>query len=232
MFKATTNSQTPPPLRGRFRLLFHMNPAQSEPRFPSRVPANSKLTRRLRFLLEADKLRRVERQTFLSDGSRHENSAEHSWHLALALLLFSDAARESGVDLERAIQLALLHDLVEIHAGDTFVYAEQEGRVERERQGARRLFSELPDEQNEEFQALWEEYEAKQTPEARFVAAFDRLCPMLLNFATDGRAWRAHGVSIEQVRVRVLPDLDALPELRAWANAMLEEAVELGFLKA
>ncbi len=212
-----------------------MNPTGNEPLFPSRPPANSKLTRRLRFLLEADKLRKIERQTFLSDGSRHENSAEHSWHLALSLLLFFDAARESNVNLERAIQLALVHDLVEIYAGDTFVYADetaQSERVERERIAAKRLFGELPGEQNREFEELWEEYEAGQTPEARFVAAFDRLCPMLLNFATQGRAWRKHDVSLEQVRERVLPDLEAVPELKAWAELMLEEAVELGFLRA
>lgn len=207
-----------------------MNPTQHEPRFPS-AKGSAKLTRRLRFLLEADKLRRVERQTFLSDGSRHENSAEHSWHLALALLLFSDAARESKVDLERAVQMALVHDLVEIHAGDTFVYADQGDRVERERAAAIRLFGMLDEELNAEFHALWEEYELRQSPEARFVAAFDRLCPMLLNFATDGKAWRAHDVSIDQVRARVLPDLESVPELHAWADQMLEEAVELGFLK-
>lgn len=208
-----------------------MNPTENAPLFPSRPLANSKLTRRLRFLLEADKLRRVERQTFLSDSSRHENSAEHSWHLALALLLFSDAASASNVNLERAVQIALVHDLVEIHAGDTFIYADQSDRVEREQAAATRLFGMLDDEQNREFRALWEEYEDKQTPEARFVAAFDRLCPMLLNFATQGRAWRAHGVSIHQVRERVLPDLDAIPELKQWASEMLEEAVELGFLE-
>jgi putative hydrolase of HD superfamily len=211
-----------------------MNPTDNAPLFPLRPPANSTLTRRLRFLLEADKLRGVERQTFLSDGSRHENSAEHSWHLALAIVLFSDAARESNVDLERAVQLALVHDLVEIYAGDTFVYADdaaQQARIERERVAAKRLFGELPGEQGREFEDLWQEYEAKQTPEARFVAAFDRLCPMLLNFATQGRAWRKHEVSIAQVRERVLPDLEAVPELKAWAELMLDEAVELGFLR-
>lgn len=211
-----------------------MNSTESEPLFPSRPPANSKLTRRLRFLLEADKLRRVERQTYISDGSRRENSAEHSWHLALALLLFSDAAREAGVDLERALQLALVHDLVEIYAGDTFVYADeaaQTARVEREKLAAKRLFGELPDEQNREFEDLWEEYETKESPEARFVAAFDRMCPMLLNFASGGRSWRKHGVSIAQVRERILPDLAIVPGLQPWAEALLEEAVELGFLK-
>ncbi len=207
-----------------------MNPVELTPRFPS-TRSNSKITRRLRFLIEADKLRRVERQTFIGDGSRHENSAEHSWHLSLALLLFSDAASATQVNLERAVQLALVHDLVEIHAGDTFVYAEQGDRVERERAAATKLFGMLDVEQNAEFRALWEEYEAKQTPEARFVAAFDRLCPMLLNFATGGRAWKAHGVSIEQVRSRVLPDLESVPQLHLWANEMLEEAVELGFLR-
>ena len=90
----------------------------------------------------------------------------------------------------------------------------------------------LDDEQNAQFRGLWEEYEAKETPEARFVAAFDRLCPMLLNFATGGRAWIKHGVSVDQVRSRVLPDLEVVPQLWAWANEMLEEAVELGFLKS
>ena len=207
-----------------------MNSTKEEPLFPS-TQSNAKITRRLRFLLEADKLRRVERQTFLSDGSRHENSAEHSWHLSLALLLFSDAASATNVNLERAVQLALVHDLVEIHAGDTFVYAEQGDRVERERAAATQLFGMLDAEQNAEFRALWEEFELKETPEARFVAAFDRLCPMLLNFATSGRAWKAHGVSIEQVRSRVLPDLESVPELYLWVSEMLEEAVELGFLR-
>lgn len=207
-----------------------MNPVELTPRFPS-TRSNSKITRRLRFLIEADKLRRVERQTFIGDGSRHENSAEHSWHLSLALLLFSDAASATQVNLERAVQLALVHDLVEIHAGDTFVYAEQGDRVERERAAATKLFGMLDVEQNAEFRALWEEYEAKQTPEARFVAAFDRLCPMLLNFATGGRSWITHGVTVAQVRERVLPDLESVPELYLWVSEMLEEAVELGFLK-
>ncbi|BCM88540.1 hypothetical protein IAD21_00373 [Abditibacteriota bacterium] len=210
-----------------------MNEEKSEPLFPS-AKASAKLTRRLRFLLEADKLRRIERQTFISDSSRRENSAEHSWHLALALLLFSDAAQAINVNLERAIQIALVHDLVEIYAGDTFVYADdaaQISRLEDERAAATRLFGMLDDEQNAEFRALWEEYEFKTSPEARFVATFDRLCPMLLNFATQGRAWRKHGVSVGQVRERTLPDLESVPELHAWADEMLNEAVELGFLK-
>ena len=210
-----------------------MNPNDTTRSFPA-TPADAKLTRRLRFLLEADKLRRVERQTYLSDGSRRENSAEHSWHLALALLLFSDAASAAGVNWERAVQMALVHDLVEIDAGDTFAYADeaaQKGRVERERAAATRLFGMLGDTEGGEFRALWEEYEAKATPEARFVAAFDRMCPMLLNFATQGRAWRGHGVTIGQVKERILPDLAAIPGLKEWADAMLEEAVELGYLK-
>ena len=204
-----------------------------QPLFPS-AKASPKLTRRLRFLLEADKLRRIERQTYLSDRSRRENSAEHSWHLALAIVLFSDAAHATGVNLERAIQIALVHDLVEIYAGDTFVYADmqaQEARIERELSAATQLFGMLDDEQGAEFRALWEEYEFKTSPEARFVAAFDRLCPMLLNFASGGSSWRPNGVTIGQVRQRVLPELEVIPELHAWAGELLEEAIELGFLK-
>ncbi len=208
-------------------------PAESEPLFPS-AKASAKLTRRLRFLLEADKLRMVERQTYLSDGSRRENSAEHSWHLALAILLFSDAAGAVKVNLERAVQIALVHDLVEIYAGDTFVYADeaaQISRLEAEKAAATRLFGMLDDEQNAQFRALWEEYEFQTSPEARFVATFDRICPMLLNFASGGQSWRKHGVTIGQVRARVLPDIASVPELYAWAEQVLEEAVELGFLK-
>lgn len=210
-----------------------MNEPESQILFPS-AQASAKLTRRLRFLLEADKLRNIERQTFLSDGSRRENSAEHSWHLALALVLFSDAAHAAGISLERALQIALVHDLVEIYAGDTFVYADeaaQLSRIEGEQLAATRLFGMLDDEENAQFRALWEEYEFQTTPEAHFVAVFDRLCPMLLNFASGGRSWRAHGVTVAQVRARVMPEIKTIPELYAWADQVLEEAVQLGFLQ-
>ncbi|RYX86739.1 HD domain-containing protein [bacterium] len=210
-----------------------MNEGISDTPFPS-AKASAKLTRRLRFLLEADKLRLIERQTYIGDNSRRENSAEHSWHLALSLLLFSDAAHAANVNLERAIQIALVHDLVEIYAGDTFVYADaalQLSRIESERAAAERLFGMLDEELGAEFRAIWEEYEFKTSPEARFVGVFDRLCPMLLNFTTHGHAWRANGVSVAQVRERSLPDLESIPELHAWTDEMLNEAVELGFLK-
>jgi putative hydrolases of HD superfamily len=191
------------------------------------------MTSQLNFLMLADQLKNVERRTYISDGSRHENSAEHSWHFALGVLLFAEYAREANLDLTRALKLAVLHDLVEIGAGDTFIYDQngQESRLEREQQAAEALFGVLPDDQKAEFRALWDEFEAKTTPEAQFCAVIDRLCPVLLNFVTDGRAWKAHDVAISQVEKLVLPDFAAAPELSSYVQILLQQAVENGFLK-
>lgn len=191
------------------------------------------LQQRLQFLLLTDRLKSVERRTLLSDASRHENSAEHSWHLALAVTLFSDLAREK-IDVAHAVQLALLHDVVEIEAGDTYVYdvAANQTQAAREQKAADEIFGVLPAAQNADFRALWEEFEAHETPEARFVRALDRMLPLLFNFATDGRAWRNHGIQTEQVRALNLPLLEVVPELRQYCVLLIEEAERRGFLRA
>ena len=189
------------------------------------------LARQLAFVLEADKLKSVERQTTISDGSRRENSAEHSWNLALMAIVLVDTA-PPDVDINRVIRMVLLHDLVEIDAGDAFVYddAAQEGKAEREQAAADRIFAMLPAEQGATLRALWEEFEARETPDAKFGAALDRLSPLMLNRASGGLAWKRHGIVASQVRERNAHIADGSPALWEAASAIIEGAVDEGLL--
>jgi putative hydrolase of HD superfamily len=157
---------------------------------------DGRLSRQIDFVREADRLKTVYRQTLLMDGSRYENDAEHSWHVCLMAALLHEHAGSTGVDLLRVLKMLLVHDIVEIDAGDTYCYDEEAHRdkAERERAAADRLFALLPEDQAGEVRALWEEFEGMGTPEARFAAALDRLQPLLHNYFTRGEAWRRHGV--------------------------------------
>lgn len=167
----------------------------------------SRLEEQLTFLLEVDRLKQVERQTRIVGDARRENTAEHSWHLALFALVLSEWSDEP-VDLTRVLALCLVHDLVEIDAGDTFAY-DTEGTAtkdEREQAAARRLFGLLPSDQGAMFHDLWLEYEAMETPESRFANAVDRLQPVMLNHAAGERSpWVRHGVTYRQVVDRNAP---------------------------
>lgn len=177
------------------------------------------LTRQLAFLVEVDRLKEVLRQTPIASGARRENSAEHSWHLALmASVLASYAAQP--VDLLRVLPMLLIHDVVEIDAGDTFAFDEGGNATKqaREERAADRIFGLLPADQSASFRALWDEFEAMATPEARFANALDRLQPLLLNAETGGGSWRAHGIRRDQVLLRMEPIRTALPEL--WPAVM------------
>ncbi len=166
--------------------------------------SGSRLEQQLDFLRIADALKRVDRMTRLiqkaGETSRRENSAEHSWHMALMAMVLVEHANEP-VDLARVLQMVLIHDIVEIDAGDTFVYdaAAMIGKAEREEQAAERIFGQLPDDQQAELLALWHEFEARETPEAKFASALDRLAGMLPNAANDGGTWHEHSVTVEQV---------------------------------
>lgn len=208
-------------------------PVNSSPATPLPPAQSDDLTRRLDFIIAADALRNVERRTYIGDGSRHENSAEHSWHLAVAVLLFEPLARERDLDLQRALEMALLHDLPEIGAGDTYVYdsAGRESQEAREREAAAEIFGKLPAEQNAQFRARWDEFEELKTPEARFVRGLDRLLPILLNYTTSGRAWLHHGISADQVRELNLPALEGAPTLQAYCEELITDAQRLGFLR-
>lgn len=191
----------------------------------------SRLLAQLDFLREIDKLKTVLRRSLLIDGSRRENSAEHSWHIALAALTLADVAA-TPVNIDRVIKMLLIHDIVEIDAGDTFAY-DMQGRTDqarREEAAAARLFGLLPADQSAEFQALWREFEARTTPESVFANAVDRLLPMLQNFETQGGSWRANGVHYGLVKQRAAPIAAGAPELWAYVEAMLHEAVVRGYL--
>jgi putative hydrolase of HD superfamily len=192
---------------------------------------NDRVARQLAFLAEADRLKSVLRRSLITDGSRQENSAEHSWHLALLAVVLAEYA-EPGVDLNRVIRLVVLHDLVEIDAGDTFAYdvAGQAGRVAREERAAARLYGLLPADQAEECIVLWREFEAGLTPEAHFANALDRLQPVLQNLHTAGGTWRLHGVTLEQVLQRVEPVRTAAPTLWPAVERLLHDAVAAGLL--
>lgn len=178
------------------------------------------LDRRMAFLLEADRLKSVTRATRLADGSRHENSAEHSWHVALfALTLGGDAP--DGVDVDRAIRMLLLHDLVEIDAGDVPVFAaadaDHAATGAAERAAADRLFGLLPAAQGVAFRTLWDEFEAARTPDARFAKALDRFQPPNLNLANGGGSWTDYAVGEDRVRDRIGPAIEGgAPALWAW----------------
>jgi putative hydrolase of HD superfamily len=185
----------------------------------------------LAFLVEVDRLKTVLRQTLLCDGSRRENSAEHSWHLALMAVVLAEHSAEP-VDVSRVIRMLLVHDLVEIDAGDTFAYdtGANTDRAERERRAADRIFGLLRAPQGAELRALWEEFEAQESPESRTANALDRLQPLLLNHQTDGGSWRSHGVKRSQVLRRMEPIRTALPTLWPTVEHIVTHNCSLGHI--
>jgi putative hydrolase of HD superfamily len=191
-----------------------------------------RLERQIAFVREVDKLKRIKRQTLLMDASRQENDAEHSWHLALMAVVLSEYADGGNVDVARVIRMVLVHDLVEIDAGDTYCYDEAGNRdkAQRELAAADRLFNLLPPDQAAEIRSLWEEFEAARTPEARFANALDRLQPLMHNAFTRGAMWQRHGIVSSQVVARNRRIGDGAPDLWAFARELIEEAVRKGHL--
>jgi putative hydrolase of HD superfamily len=192
-----------------------------------------RLERQLAFIQELDRLKGVLRQTRVLDGARQENSAEHSWHLALCAMVLSEHA-PPGTDLLRVLRMVLVHDVVEIDAGDAFAYdaSVNVGKEERERLAAERIFGLLPDDVADDLRALWMEFEEGATPDARFAVALDRLQPLLLNFNGQGGSWRHHAVSHDRVMVRMAPIREGAPTLWPLVERLLDEAVARGYLAA
>ena len=191
------------------------------------------LDSQIAFVLEADRLKTVARQNVITGESRRENSAEHSWHLALMALVLADHA-PPGTDLGKVGAMVVLHDLVEIDAGDLFLYSDaaaQARQEEAERAAADRLFAILPPGQAAELRGLWDEFEERRTPEARFARALDRLQPMLLNMQTGGGTWTAHHITLDQVLAKVHLIEEGSASLGAYAKTMIATAVQRGFLK-
>jgi putative hydrolase of HD superfamily len=193
--------------------------------------SDDRLRRQLEFLLELDKAKRILRRSYLPDGSRHENDAEHMWHLALFVLVLAEHAGEP-IDVAKVLKMVLVHDIVEIDAGDVFVYDEaaHATKAELETAAADRLYGLLPPDQGAELRALWEEFEAKASPEARFAAAVDRLQPLLLNLANEGRPWQEHGITADRVFALNARIGDGSVVLWEHAHGLLTAAVAAGHL--
>lgn len=198
---------------------------------PDLSPAE-RLRRQIAFITEADKLKDIFRQTIVTQSRRAENSAEHSWHFALMIIVLAEHSNHQPLDVLRILKMVLIHDLVEIDAGDTFAYDTKNmaDQHEREARAADRIFGLLPPDQTAEFRALWDEFEARQTPEARFAAACDRFHPMLLNCLTDGHAWQKHGVTHDRVHARNAHVAEGSAAIWEYAVRMIDEAVTKGHL--
>jgi putative hydrolase of HD superfamily len=192
----------------------------------------NRLEQQIGFIREADKLKTIHRQTLLTDASRRENDAEHSWHLALMALLLSEYANGRDLNLLHVVRMVLIHDLVEIDAGDTYCYDEAgyRDKTQRETAAARRIFNLLPPDQAVEIRALWDEFEAAETPESKFANALDRLQPLMHNVFTDGQMWKRHGIVKSQVVDRNRKIADGALDLWTFARELIEKAVNNGHL--
>ncbi|MBR5368076.1 MAG: HD domain-containing protein [Lachnospiraceae bacterium] len=192
---------------------------------------NVRLNCQLLFSAEIDKMTDVLRRTMLINKSRRENDAEHSWHIAAMAMLFSEYTVEP-VDVSRAVQMCVVHDIVEIDAGDTFAY-DAKGNADktaREAEAADKLFAKLPPDQGALIRSLWEEFDAMETPDAKYAACMDRLQPFLHNTLTDGHTWVEGSVSREAVEKRMAVIREFMPEVYKWIEANLDRAVHNGWL--
>lgn len=188
-----------------------------------------RLKKQMEFIVEVDKVKNIIRQTYLADADRKENDAEHSWHLALMAVLLKEYSNEE-VDLARVIPMVLIHDLVEIDAGDTYAYDETAAvtKNERERKAADRIFGMLPPDQEKWFRMLWEEFEAYETAEAKFAHVLDNCQPVLLNDASDGRSWSEHKVKKSQIYKRNEHTSDGSREIWEYMKKLIDKHIRLG----
>lgn len=191
-----------------------------------------RFTEQISFLLEMDKMKNIYRQTRVLHEDRAENDAEHAWHLAMLALVLHEYANEP-VDLQAVLATVLIHDVVEIDAGDTYAYdsAGNATKALREQKAADRLFGLLPEEQGTYMRKLWEDFEEQSTPEARFAMALDRIQPLMLNYAKHGESWKTHAVCREQVEGRMQAVREGSAVLGDYAMELIRRAAEEGLLK-
>jgi len=197
------------------------------------MPPSERLARQIAFLIECDRLKDIVRQTLNAHSGRPENDAEHSWALCLFVMTLAEHSNTS-IDVLRVMKMLLIHDIVEIDAGDTFAYdtARLVDQHEREAAAASRLFGLLPDDQAAEFRALWDEFEDRQTADARFAHAIDRCQAMLLNCLSKGVTWSRHNVRLDQIRARNAPIGEGSASLWTHMSHLLDEAVQAGHVTA
>ena len=186
----------------------------------------------LSFIVEVDKIKNIMRRTLLIDGSRRENDAEHSWHLAIMAMLLTEYADDKNFTLDKVLKMVIVHDLVEIYAGDTFAF-DVKGNLEKEdkeKQAADKLFGQLPSNQGKQLRKLWEEFDDAKTPEARYAAALDRLQPFIHNLCTEGHTWVLGKVTKEQVYKRSGLAMEVLPALKPWMEEQINDAIKKGWI--
>jgi 5'-deoxynucleotidase YfbR-like HD superfamily hydrolase len=197
------------------------------------MSTHARLDQQIGFIVEIDRLKEVLRQSLLTQSRRRENSAEHSWHFALLAVTLREYAPFPELDLLRVLKMILIHDLVEIDAGDTYCYdaAGNQDKALREQCAADRIFNLLPLDQANEIRSLWDEFEAQATPEAKYAAALDRVQPVLLNYHTQGQSWREHGVTLAQVLERNRHIEAGAPALWAYVRELIDDALAKGWIK-
>ncbi|MCH6259073.1 HD domain-containing protein [Puniceicoccaceae bacterium K14] len=191
-----------------------------------------RLMRQMDFIIEADKLKNVFRRSFISDQSRRENDAEHSWHLCLMTIILAEYANEPDLNVLKILKMVIIHDIVEIDAGDTYIYDEaaKQSQAQREQKAADRLFSILPEDQAHEYRQIWDEFEAAQSKEAAFAKSIDRLHPMLLNYLAKGKTWKEHGVAESDIR-RINGSIQhGSEDLWGYAEHLIKKSVNEGLL--
>ena len=192
----------------------------------------TRLEQQVNFIVEIDKVKNIFRQTYLADANRKENDAEHSWHLAISAFLLKEHVKEE-VDLLKTILIVLIHDLVEIDAGDTYAY-DDAGAIdkrEREEKGAERIFGMLPEDQGTYFRELWEEFEAYESADAKFAHLLDNFQPLLLNDASNGKSWEEHGVKKSQIYKRNEKIEETSVPVWEYMKVLVQKHIELGHVK-
>ncbi|VBB07020.1 Hypothetical protein LUCI_2264 [Lucifera butyrica] len=192
---------------------------------------SERLKKQIEFIVEIDKVKQIARQNYVTGGERRETDAEHSWHLAVMALLLAEYA-SGPADMIKTLKMVLIHDLVEIDAGDTYCFDEQAVKTQKKREetAANRIFGLLPADQARDFRAVWEEFEAGLTMEARLAAALDRLQPLLLHYHTAGRSWREHGITSSKVKERNRLTRELSPQICELVEDVIERAVQKGYL--
>ncbi|WP_250278230.1 HD domain-containing protein [[Clostridium] colinum] len=191
-----------------------------------------KLKKQMSFLIEIEKLKNVFRQTLIYDKSRNENDAEHSWHMAMYAIILEEYAPK-GTDILKVIKMALIHDIIEIYAGDTFLYDEEmiKTKEKREKEAAKKIYSILPQQQGEEIKALWQEFEEKKTNEAIFCGILDRIQPIILNYLTEGGTWKKYNIKKETILQKgniIFEEADE--RLKQYVLSIIDESIEKGYL--
>jgi len=191
-----------------------------------------RLEKQIHFLAEVDKMKNILRQTLLIDKSRRENDAEHSWHFALMAMILYEYTDQTKVNLDRVLKMALVHDLIEIYAGDTFAYDDigNESKKEREDAAAEQLFALLPEDQGTELRSLWEEFDKMETSDSRYAAAIDRLQPFINNYFTEGHTWKLGHVTSDKVYKRMDMVRQSTPDLWEFVVDVINDSIAKGYL--